>query len=185
MNFGIHPSKKISSPEQIHKNPTWTQQIPIFFAVLYSYVDSFVRIWIDSFIKKLLLRALCFWHYGLSVCLLTLWKNSSPVSFVPWAVMNQNERNQMLNVHQQIMLQTYRVTQHIVNWSAINVGCRFFYVLWVPVSKCLMSEGSRPPDVETNWYMWHDQGKQVTCRPCSILSFHFQYNLHLKSYILI
>ena len=33
--------------------------------------------------------------------------------------------------------------------------------------------------------MWHDQGKWVTCRQCSILSFQYNLLVHLKSYMLI
>ena len=34
-------------------------------------------------------------------------------------------------------------------------------------------------------HMWHDQGKWVTCRQCSILSFQYNLLVHLRSYILI
>ena len=33
--------------------------------------------------------------------------------------------------------------------------------------------------------MWYDQGKWVTCRQCSILSFQYNLLVHLKSYIFI
>ena len=57
-------------------------------------------------------------------------------------------------------------------------------IFW-PVLDCFCGVLATVPYRQLYNHMWHDQGKWVTCRQCSILSFQYNLLIHLKSYMLI
>ena len=67
--------------------------------------------------------------------------------------------------------------------------CVWTWLIWRPMKINLMYslilKRSHPLSFQICLHLWRDQGKWVTCRQYSILSFQYNLPAHIKSYILI